>query len=52
MGEEAHAGRVAVGHRADLTGFAADPVECPADDLPDLPVLLTVVAGARTNPQP
>ena len=31
--------------RADLTGFAADPVECPADDLPELPVLLTVVAG-------
>jgi predicted amidohydrolase YtcJ len=45
VGEEAHAGQVAVGHRADLTAFAADPVECPADDLPDLPVRLTVVAG-------
>ena len=45
VGEEAHAGRIAVGLRADLTGFAADPVECPADELPDLPVLLTVVAG-------
>ena len=45
VGEEAHAGRIAVGLRADLTGFAADPVECPADELPDLPVLLTVVDG-------
>jgi predicted amidohydrolase YtcJ len=48
VGEEAHAGRVAVGQRADLTALAADPVECPADDLPALPVLLTVVAGDRT----
>ena len=40
-----HAGRIAVGMRADLTGFAADPVECPADELPALPVLLTVVDG-------
>jgi predicted amidohydrolase YtcJ len=45
VGEERHAGRIAVGMRADLTGFAADPAECPADELPDLPVLLTVVAG-------
>jgi predicted amidohydrolase YtcJ len=50
VGEEAHAGRVAVGQRADLTAFAADPVDCPADDLPDLPVLLTTVGGMRTNP--
>ena len=45
VGEEAYAGRIVVGYRADLTAFAADPVECPADDLPDLPVRLTVVAG-------
>jgi predicted amidohydrolase YtcJ len=45
VGEDAQAGRIAVGKRADLTGFAADPVECPADELPDLRVLLTVVAG-------
>jgi predicted amidohydrolase YtcJ len=45
VGEEAHAGRIAVGLRADLTGFAFDPVDCPADDLPGLPVRLTVVAG-------
>ena len=45
VGEEAHAGRIAVGVRADLTGFAFDPVDCPADDLPGLPVRLTVVAG-------
>ncbi len=45
VGEAGHAGRIAVGQRADLTAFAADPVECPADDLPELPVRLTVVAG-------
>jgi predicted amidohydrolase YtcJ len=45
VGEEMHAGRIAVGMRADLTGFAFDPVDCPPDDLPGLPVRLTVVAG-------
>ena len=45
VGEAAHAGRIAPGMRADLTGFAFDPVDCPADDLPGLPVRLTVVAG-------
>ena len=43
---EAHAsGRIAPGLRADLTGLGADPVDCPADELPDVPVLLTVVDG-------
>ena len=32
---EAHLnGRIAPGLRADLTGLGADPVDCPADDLP------------------
>lgn len=44
-GEAAISGRIAPGHRADLTGFAADVVETPADDLPELPVRLTVVGG-------
>lgn len=43
--EEDVAGRVATGHRADLTVFAGDPVYCPPDDLPRLPVAATVVAG-------
>ena len=34
-----------VGMRADLTGLAVDPVDAPAEDLPDIPVWLTVVAG-------
>jgi predicted amidohydrolase YtcJ len=51
VGEQAHAGRVAVGNRADLTAFDADPVECPADDLPDLPVQLAVVAGEPVHRQ-
>jgi predicted amidohydrolase YtcJ len=45
VGEQAHSGRIAVGLRADLTGFAADPVQTPADELVDLPVVLTVVGG-------
>ena len=44
-GEATVAGRIAPGCRADLTGFAADPVETPAAELPDLPVRLTVVGG-------
>ena len=44
-GEAAVGGRIAPGYCADLTGFAADVVETPADDLPDLPVRLTVVGG-------
>ncbi len=46
VGEEAVAGRIKIGFRGDLTGWAADPVECAADDLPSLPVTLTVVDGA------
>jgi predicted amidohydrolase YtcJ len=38
-------GRIKPGYRADLTGFAADPVETDADALVDLPVLMTVVDG-------
>jgi predicted amidohydrolase YtcJ len=38
-------GRVAVGLRADLTAFGGDPVDCDADDLPSLPVAVTVVDG-------
>jgi predicted amidohydrolase YtcJ len=45
VSEQAIAGRIAPGYRGDLTGFAHDPVECDADALPDLPVLLTVVDG-------
>ncbi|WP_445524107.1 amidohydrolase [Streptomyces cyslabdanicus] len=44
-GEEAVAGRIAPGLRADLTVFAGDPLNCPADELPRLPVAATVVDG-------
>ncbi|MGW9209521.1 amidohydrolase [Embleya sp. NPDC055664] len=44
-GEERVAGRIAVGCRADLTVFGGDPLTCPPDDLPELPVTATVVAG-------
>ncbi len=45
VGDEGRLGRIAPGFAADLTVFAADPVLCDADDLPALPVLLTVVDG-------
>ncbi|MGA4843998.1 amidohydrolase [Streptomyces sp. G45] len=48
-GEEHEAGRIAVGHRADLTVLAADPLTTAATDLPDLPVLLTVLDGTPTH---
>ncbi len=33
------------GARADLTVFAGDPLTTGADELPDLPVALTMVDG-------
>jgi predicted amidohydrolase YtcJ len=46
VGEAHLGGRIAHGLRADLTALAEDPVDCPPDDLPDVPVRLTVVDGA------
>ncbi|MGV9454530.1 amidohydrolase [Streptomyces sp. NPDC003635] len=48
-GEEHESGRLRVGHRADLTVFADDPLTTEATELADLPVLLTVVDGALTH---
>ncbi|MER7394534.1 amidohydrolase [Streptomyces sp. NPDC000151] len=51
-GEEQEAGRLAVGHRADLTAFADSPLTTPAADLAGLPVLLTVLNGHPTHRAP
>ncbi|MFD3661522.1 amidohydrolase [Streptomyces sp. NPDC058659] len=48
-GEEHEAGRLALGHRADLTVFADSPVTTAATELPDLSVLLTVLDGRITH---
>ncbi|MFF8832788.1 amidohydrolase [Streptomyces sp. NPDC015131] len=48
-GEQAVAGRIAPGLRADLTAFAVDPVDAPADEVADAPVRLTVSAGRITH---
>jgi predicted amidohydrolase YtcJ len=45
VGEEHQAGRLVPGHRADLALWAEDPLRCPPDDLPALPVRMTVVDG-------
>jgi predicted amidohydrolase YtcJ len=45
VGDHERLGRVRAGFAADLTVFAEDPVACDPDDLPALPVLLTVVDG-------
>ncbi|AJF64286.1 amidohydrolase [Streptomyces vietnamensis] len=47
-GEERVAGRLAVGHRGDLTVLAADPLTTPSTELPEVPVRLTTVAGRVT----
>lgn len=43
------AGRIAPGHRADLTAFAVDPLTAPPDELADAPIRLTMVDGAVTH---
>ncbi|MEU7006571.1 amidohydrolase [Streptomyces sp. NPDC046332] len=48
-GEEYRAGRLAVGHRADLTVLADNPLTVAATDLAGLPVLLTVLDGRPTH---
>ena len=45
LSREQGAGQVAPGFLGDLSCFAEDPVDCPSDDLPDLPVRMTVVDG-------
>lgn len=44
-GREADSGQVARGYRADLTVFEQDPTAVTVNDLPHLPVLMTVVDG-------
>lgn len=44
-GEEEHSGRLRPGMRADITALAADPLQTPPDELPDVPVRLTVTDG-------
>ncbi|MGI5483628.1 amidohydrolase [Streptomyces lavendofoliae] len=48
-GEQARAGRIAPGLRADLTAFAVDPVDAPADEVADAPIRLTVSSGRVTH---
>ncbi|EPD91723.1 MULTISPECIES: amidohydrolase [Streptomyces] len=51
-GDGHHAGRLAVGHRADLTVLADNPLTTPATELAELPVLLTVLDGRPTHRDP
>ncbi|MDI3386231.1 amidohydrolase [Streptomyces sp. B-S-A8] len=44
-GEQDISGRIAPGHRADLTAFTVDPVAAPADELAEAPIALTVTGG-------
>ena len=49
IGEQERLGRIRPGFAADLTVFAGDPVECDPDELPELPVVLTVVDGETVH---
>jgi predicted amidohydrolase YtcJ len=51
-GEQQHAGRLAIGYRADLTVLADNPLTVADADLAGLPVLLTVVDGHLTHCSP
>ncbi len=44
-GEQAVAGRVGAGYRADLTVFGLDPLAAPPDELAEAPIALTVTDG-------
>jgi predicted amidohydrolase YtcJ len=44
-GDRARAGCLTPGRNADLTVLGANPLEVSADELPDIPVLATVVGG-------
>jgi predicted amidohydrolase YtcJ len=44
-GDEHVYGRLKPGLRADLTGLAQDPVDTDPDELPDVPIRVTVVDG-------
>jgi predicted amidohydrolase YtcJ len=44
-GDEEVGGRLRAGMRADITALAADPTQVTPDELPDVPVRLTVVDG-------
>ncbi|HEX7289645.1 MAG TPA: amidohydrolase [Conexibacter sp.] len=44
-GDEGEYGRLCPGLRADITALGGDPLEVPPDELPDVPVALTVVDG-------
>ncbi|MFJ9340841.1 amidohydrolase [Streptomyces sp. NPDC101733] len=48
-GEQAVAGRIAPGYRADLTALALDPVTAAPDELAQAPVRLTVSGGRITH---
>ncbi|MFJ4688991.1 amidohydrolase [Streptomyces sp. NPDC088789] len=48
-GEADLAGRIAPGHRADLTALAVDPVSAPADETATADVRLTVTGGRVTH---
>lgn len=48
-GEQRVAGRIAPGHRADLTAFALDPVRAAPDELAEAPIRLTVSGGRITH---
>jgi predicted amidohydrolase YtcJ len=45
-------GVIAPGAVADLTVWAADPVEAEVDELPGIPILLTVVDGRVVHELP
>ena len=50
--DENIAGTIEMGKRADFTVFADDPRHIPVEDVPHLPVKMTVLGGELTYSQP
>jgi predicted amidohydrolase YtcJ len=48
-GDEHQLGSISPGRHADLTAFAGDPLQVSGDDIVDLPVAFTTVAGRITH---
>jgi predicted amidohydrolase YtcJ len=45
LGVDARRGQLRPGMDADLVAFGSDPLTCPADELPDIGIPLTLLGG-------
>ena len=51
-GDERRRGRLIPGHYADLTVLDRDPLGCPAEELPEVRVVATMLGGRWVHDPP